>query len=192
MSAVGRSVSYKKQIARIGIAMVLPVLLVMGLFTLYPYSYAIWASFQNLSPLFPTTFVGIENYVDILSSNYFVRAASNTLIFAFVAVPVTVLLGVVVATLLNQRFKGNVLVRALVLLPWAIPTAISGVIWKGVFADTWGALNAVLYTLGLITSYIRWLTTANLAMATVVVAQVWTQFPLAAILILASMQTIPD
>ena len=82
--------------------------------------------------------------------------------------------------------------RGILLLPWAIPTAISGVIWKGVFADSWGALNASLYSLGLISNYVEWLTTPSLARLTVVIAHLWTQFPMAAVLILAAMQAIPN
>jgi ABC-type sugar transport system permease subunit len=172
--------------------MVLPLLLIMAVFTLYPYGYALWTSVRQVSPLLPPKFVGLENYVDVVTGSYFVGSVRNTLVFALLSVPATVLLGLVSALLLNQSFRGNALLRGVILLPWAIPTVVSGVIWKGVFADTWGALNAVLYTLGLISDYLRWLTTPRLAMFTVILAQVWTQFPMAAVLLLASMQSISD
>jgi len=82
--------------------------------------------------------------------------------------------------------------KALVLLPWAIPISISGVVWRGFFDDGWGALNALLYMAGIIPKYIGWLTTPSLATLVVITVQVWTQFPFATVLILAAMQAIPE
>jgi ABC-type sugar transport system permease subunit len=172
--------------------MVAPILLLVGIFTIYPYLYALRGSLMTLSPLLPPKFVGLLNYQQVLSSSYFIGTVKNTFIFSLMAVPTIVILGVAVASLIDQKFPGDIVLRGILLLPWAIPTTISGVIWKGVFADSWGALNASLYNLGLISNYINWLTTSGLAMLTVVIAHVWTQFPMAAVLTLAAMQAIPD
>lgn len=179
-------------LTRAALVMIAPTLLIVALFTLYPYAYALWGSLRTLSPILPPKFVGLSNYTQVISSSYFIGAVKNTIIFSLAAVPTIVVLGVAVATLVNQKFLGDIALRGLLLLPWAIPTTISGVIWKGVFADSWGALNATLYNLGIISNYIEWLTTPSLAMATVVVAQVWTQFPMAAVLTLAAMQGISE
>lgn len=172
--------------------MIAGTLIVVGLFTLYPYAYALWASFQNLSPILPLSFAGVDNYVRVATSSYFAGSVRNTLIFTFASVPLILVLGVAVASLFTQRFWGDVLLKALILLPWAIPAAVSGVIWKSMFNDSWGPANAVPYVLGLIPKYINWLTTAPLAMSVVILAQVWTQFPMATVLVLASMQAIPQ
>ena len=177
---------------RAALLMVAPTLLLVGIFTIYPYLYALRGSLMTLSPLLPPKFVGLLNYQQILSSSYFLGTVKNTFIFSLMAVPTIVILGVAVASLIDQKFPGDIVLRSVLLLPWAIPTTISGVIWKGVFADSWGALNASLYNLGIISDYINWLTTPGLAMLTVVTAQVWTQFPMAAVLTLAAMQAIPD
>jgi multiple sugar transport system permease protein len=179
-------------LTRAALIMIAPTLLIVALFTLYPYAYALWGSLRTLSPILPPKFVGLSNYTQVISSSYFIGAVKNTFIFSLAAVPAIVVLGVAVATLVNQKFLGDIALRGLLLLPWAIPTTISGVIWKGVFADSWGALNATLYNLGIISNYIEWLTTPSLAMATVVIAQVWTQFPMAAVLTLAAMQGISE
>jgi ABC-type sugar transport system permease subunit len=171
--------------------MILGALLLIGLFTLYPYAYALWASVQNLSPIMPTSFAGLKNYTDIFTSTYFVGAVRTTLVFAGIAVPLILLMGIAAAALLNQSFIGNVVLKGIVLLPWAIPAAITGIIWKGLFNDSWGAVNASLYKIGLIGDYTHWLTTPTLAMLVAILAQVWTQFPLAALLLLAAMQSIP-
>jgi multiple sugar transport system permease protein len=187
-----RSGRLGNQTTRAAIIMIAPAAVLVGLFTFYPYFYAIWGSFQTLSPILPPKFVGLLNYSQVITSSYFIGTVRNTLVFAVIAVPVIVALGTAVAALVNQRFRGGIALRAILLLPWAIPTAISGVIWKGVFADSWGALNAALYSLGIISDYVEWLTTPTPAMVTVIIAHVWTQFPMAAILILAAMQAISE
>jgi multiple sugar transport system permease protein len=101
-----------------------------------------------------------------------------------------VLAGFFTARLLLARFHGRGLVRAMVILPWVLPGAISAVIWTWVFHPSWGILNLLLYEAGLIDRYIPWLTNPELARLTVVIAFVWTQFPFAAILIMAGLTMI--
>jgi len=177
---------------RTGLLMVAPALLLVALFTLYPFAQAIYESTRLTSPLFPPEFVGLQNFRDVLGSDYFVGAARTTLLFALVAVPLLVGLGLLAALLLNEPFWGNTALRAGMLLPWAIPASAAGVIWQWVFLDSWGALNAGLYSLGIIDEYIEWLTTPNLARFAVVVVFLWSQVPLTAVLLLAALQAIPD
>ncbi len=172
--------------------MVAPLLLVMAVFTLYPYGYALWISLQKMSPILPPAFVGLKNYEKVITSTYFFDSIRNTLVFTGLSVPIIVLLGVLSSSLLNQRFFGDFVLKAAILLPWTIPAAISGVIWKGVFSDSWGALNGVLYSLGVISRYIQWLTTPQLATMAVATAHIWMQFPMATVLTLAAMQAIPN
>jgi ABC-type sugar transport system permease subunit len=172
--------------------MALPALLLVALFTLYPFGQAIYESTRLSSPIFAPRFVGLENFVGVLTSSYFRNAALTTLVFALVTVPLLIGLGVLVALLLNERFWGNTALRAGMLLPWAIPASAAGVIWQWIFFDSFGALNAGLYSLGVIDEYIEWLTTPNLARMAVVIVFVWTQLPLAAVLILAALQAVPD
>ncbi|MBS1253937.1 MAG: Lactose transport system permease protein LacF [Anaerolineales bacterium] len=145
-----------------------------------------------MSPILPPGFVGLKNYAAVVTSSYFLGAVQNTLVFTVVSVPIIVVLGIASASILNQRFLGDIVLKPIVLLPWTIPAAISGVIWKGMFSDSWGAINAVLYSLHLIPKYIPWLNKPNLAMFAVIVAQVWTQLPFAIVLTLAAMQAIPQ
>ncbi len=175
-----------------GLLMAAPVLVLVAVFTLYPFGQAIYESTRITSPLFPPKFVGLENYVAVITSTYFLDAALTTLLFAGIAVPIVVVLGVLAALVLNERFVGNTALRVGMLLPWAIPASVSGLIWKWVFLDSWGALNAGLYSVGIIDTYIEWLNTPNLARLAVIVVFVWTQLPLAAILLLVSIQAVPD
>lgn len=167
-------------------------LLAVGLFTLYPVGYALVGSLYTLSPILPSSFAGWTNYALIFSSPYFGFALRTTAEFGLATVPATVVLGLLVAVLLSRPFRGSTIVKVAILLPWAIPAATAGVMWKGVFADSWGALNGVLYRLGIVGAYVSWLTTPDLAFGATVLAQVWAQFPLATVLLLAAMQAIPD
>ena len=178
--------------ARTGLVMVAPALVLVALFTLYPFGQAIYESVRLTSPLFPPEFVGLQNFRDVLGSDYFLGATRTTLLFALATVPLLVGFGLLTALLLNEPFRGNTVLRAGMLLPWAIPASAAGVIWQWVFLDSWGALNAGLYTLGVIDAYIEWLTTPNLARFAVVVVFLWTQLPLTAVLLLAALQAVPD
>jgi ABC-type sugar transport system permease subunit len=171
--------------------MAAPVLLLVAIFTLYPVGRAFYQSLRIESPIFPSRFVGLQNYRDVLGGIFFKDAALTTLWFAAVTVPLLVALGVLVALLLNEPFFGNALLRVGMLLPWALPATVAALIWKWIFLDSWGALNAGLYATGLIDSYIPWLTTPGLARMAVIVVFIWTQLPLVAIFLLAAMQAIP-
>ncbi len=167
-------------------------LVVVALFTLYPVGYALVGSLYTISTILPVSFAGLTNYSLIFGSPYFGFALRTTATFALSTVPSIVILGLLVAVVLNRPFWGATLVKVVILLPWAIPAATAGVMWKGVFADSWGALNATLSTLGVIRDYVAWLTTPRLAFLATAIAQVWAQFPLAAVLLLAAMHAIPD
>jgi ABC-type sugar transport system permease subunit len=170
---------------------VLPALGLVLLFTVFPVAHTLWTSLHQVMILLPgEPFVGLANYGAVLESAFFVTALVNSLWFTLVSAPLVVLLGLGVAHLLLAEFRGRALVRSVVILPWALPGAISAVIWIWVFHPSWGLLNLLLYEIGLIGRYIPWLTDPRLARLTVVVAFVWTQFPFAAVLIMAGLTMI--
>jgi multiple sugar transport system permease protein len=160
--------------------------------TLISVGRAIYESTYSSSPIFPTEYVGFGNYRAVIDSPYFADAARNTLYFTLVTVPIMVILGVLVALLLNERFIGNTLLRIGMILPWAMPPTVAGVIWKWIFDDSYGARNSGLYTAGIIDNYIEWLTNPDLARLAVIIVFIWSQLPLAAIFLLASVQAVPD
>ncbi len=172
--------------------MAAPVLLLVAIFTIYPVGRAIYQSLRIESPIFPARFVGLKNYQDVIGGLFFKEAAITTLWFAAITVPILVVIGVLTALLLNESFVGNALLRVGMLLPWALPATVAALIWKWIFLDSWGALNAGLYATGLIDNYIPWLTTPSLARMAVIVVFIWTQLPLVAIFLLAALQAIPN
>lgn len=172
--------------------MVLPALGLIVFFTLYPFGHALWTSLHRSNPLLPTkSFVGFDNYVSVLSSYYFVKSLVNTLLFISITVPVIVVCSILVARLLMERFFGRSILRPVVLIPWIIPGAITGVLWQWIFNSSYGALNVIFYKLGLVSEYIPWLTKAATAKLGVTIAYVWAQLPFPIILIMAALVAIP-
>jgi ABC-type sugar transport system permease subunit len=181
----------RRELSRYPIEWLFPVLILVIIFTVYPFAYAVWNSlFQILLILPVKPFVGMRNYVDVVSSIYFRKALLNTLLFAAITAPIVVVIALGVARLLLTKFVGRSIVRAVVLLPWAMPGAVSGIVWVWVFHGRWGVLNALLLKLGIISSYIPWLDDPLLAKFSVMVAHIWTQIPFASVLLMAALSII--
>jgi multiple sugar transport system permease protein len=170
----------------------LPVLFLVVLFTAYPVAHALYTSLHRVMVLLPgEPFVGLANYRAVLGSDYFWTATRNSLWFTLISAPLTVLLGLAVAHLLLAEFRGRIVVRSVVILPWALPGAITAVIWLWIFHPSWGLLNLGLYELGLISEYIPWLRDRALVRLSVIVAHVWSHFPFSAVLLMAALTAIP-
>lgn len=181
----------KAKISRYPIEWLFPVLILVIIFTVFPVGYAIYNSLHQIILVLPTTpFVGIKNYVDVLKSIYFHEALFNTLLFTVITAPTTVIISLGIARLLLTKFFGRAILRPVVLLPWAIPGSVAGILWLWIFHGQWGILNGVLLKLGIIKNYIPWLMDARLAKFSVSVAHIWTQVPFASILLMAALTTI--
>ncbi len=137
-------------------------------------------------------FVGLENYQIIFGSPVFWRSAQVTLTFAVGFVIFSTVIGLAMAMLLNQRFIGRGLARALLIIPWATPWLVIGILWKWFADGSVGGLNAVLLMLGVTHDYIPFLSDPNTAMPITVLAAVWRQASFAGILLLAGLQTLPE
>ena len=169
-----------------------PVLALVGLFTLLPFAYAAWTSVhRHVLVLQGRPYVGLRNYRNAIEDPLFSNSLKTTLIFVLVAVPLVTLIGLLVALLLNQRVRGFGVLLVLVLLPWSVPTVSAGIMWRLLLHGDFGAVDGFLYRIGAIDSYVQWLSSSNLAMGSVIAVHAWREFPLAAILFLASLQTIP-
>ncbi|MGW1545199.1 carbohydrate ABC transporter permease [Streptomyces sp. NPDC002309] len=173
--------------------LVSPTLLVLAIVVLYPTVMALRQSLYGAKGLDPATgfvsdtepFVGLRNYADILgaSGERFWNAFWNTTSFTVVTVALETLIGVAMALIMHRAFRGRALVRASILIPWAVPTAISGLLWRWIFNSN-GAANA------LIGHQILWTTEGFHAKAAVVVAEVWKTAPFIGLLVLAGLQVI--
>ena len=173
---------------------ILPVVLIVALFTVYPIIYALWTSFRQIVLYEPyyTPFIGLRNYREVISSDYFREAWQTSLIYTGIALPSVSAMGLGIALLLNTKLKATGVLRVLILLPWAVPAVVSGILWAWIFNSTYGSFNGLLYSLGLIDRYIPLLSRPNTALLCVVFAHIWKEVPLAAILYLSGLQTIPN
>lgn len=173
-----------------GVIMVAPVALLIAVFFIYSAYRAIYQSTRIESPIFPSRYVGLQNYRDVLDGRFFRQASENSLLFVAVVVPALLVLGVLVALLLNEPFHGNTALRIGMILPWALPAAVAGLVWKWIFLDSWGAANGLLSWAGLIDRPIGFLGDPELARMAVVIVFIWAQLPLASIFLLAAVQSI--
>jgi len=175
----------------------LPTAIVIILVVAYPIGYAIYLSLHKVTISGLRTgnvpFVGLKNYVTILSDQLFLSTLMRTIVFGVIAVVSMMAVGIFVAMAMNMKTVWlSHLTRALVLLPWAVPPVANGLMWSFIFNSNYGHFNAVLYSLGIVDSFIPILSNATLAAAAVLVAYVWRVFPFSAILFYAALQGIPD
>jgi multiple sugar transport system permease protein len=174
--------------------MLLPILLVVLGAVGYPLLFTLYLSFTDsrLTGLDqPARWVGLENYARALSSPQFQSAALHTAYFVVVSVSIELVLGVLVALLLNQRFFGRSVARLLLIVPLALPTIVNAMMWRWIYNPEFGALNALLTQLHLLGDYRSWLGEPGLAMNMVIVADVWKNYPIIALVVLAALQLIP-
>ena len=171
-----------------------PAILLLAALVIYPIAYAFYLSLfaYNLRQPSRFHFVGLANYATILNTTQFWRAAEVTAVFCLGSISLTVLFGTLLALLLNERFPGRALLRAVVLIPWAIPPVVNGLIWYWMLDGQYGLINAALKATGLISGYHSWLTDATTALPALIVAEVWNHIPFVCIVMLAALQTIPD
>jgi len=174
--------------------LLLPLLLVIAVVTGYPLVNTVRLSFtdtaltgQNVQ----ANWVGLDNFAYVFTDPDFGDAFWRTLYFTGVSVGAEILLGVLVALLLNRDFIGRSLVRAVLVLPWALPTIVNAMMWRLIYNPDYGALNALLSQLGLIDSYRSWLGEPGTTMNMVILADVWKNYPLVALIVLAALQNIP-
>jgi multiple sugar transport system permease protein len=170
-----------------------PVLLVVALFTLYPLVYSVYLSLHEnvLTRPLDNDFIGLRNFREVVTGYYFWRSLWSTGIFAVMAVAAVTLYGLGVALLLNRPLWSSAVLRLVVLLPWAIPTVISGIIWRWILDGDYGVLNGLLLAAGAVERYVPWMSDPASARVCLVVAHVWKQGPLAAVFLLAALQVIP-
>ena len=185
----------KSREQRTGWILILPALILLLFVYGYPIARALWLSLftQNLGTELKPVFSGLDNYIRMAGDGRFWQSFWTTSVFTVVAVLLELLLGLGIALVLNERFRGRSLVRTAAIIPWALPTALIALAWAWIFNDQFGIVNDILLRLGLIKTGINWLGDPNLAMVSVIIADVWKTTPFISILLLAGLQSIsPD
>ena len=179
---------------RLAFLFIVPSLVFVSVFTLYPIVESFRLSFYRMILTLPwlgQKMVGWENYLDLWTDPVAWQALRTTLLFVAVTVPSELLLGLGMALVMNQAFRGRGVLRAIVLIPWAIPTVVSSQMWRFIFNDRYGLFNFVLFG-GDTARYFAPLADPRFAMLAIMAAETWKTAPFAALIILAGLQTIPD
>ena len=171
-----------------GYVFLLPLLLFISALILLPVVGTFLDSLRRDLPYLPSKFVGLENYLAIFRDDGFWDSVRFTTLFVVVSVPLEVILGLIIALLLNETFPGRTVLRATVLIPWAIPAAVSARIFQLIYNYSYGAANYFTQLLGI--GQVNWLGTDLGAFAAVVIADVWKTTPFAAIILLAGLAAI--
>jgi trehalose/maltose transport system permease protein len=209
VALAGRPVStsqLKRQRIRSAWVFLLPMIIVLAAVAGWPLYRTIYFGFTDasLTNLDGARWIGFANYFTSLSlpsgatvydgllvDPAWWRAVWNTVRFTVVTVTLETILGMVVALVLNAEFRGRGLVRAAILIPWAIPTVVSAKMWAWMLNDQFGILNDILLNLGLISQKVAWTASPDTAILAVIIVDVWKTTPFMALLILAGLQMIP-
>ncbi|MCZ7625289.1 MAG: ABC transporter permease [Candidatus Methylomirabilota bacterium] len=173
--------------------MILPASLMIGVIAIFPIVHAFRISLDRRMPVFGISyFVGVDNYRFLLQDSRFWQSFLNTAYFSLLSVSLELITGLILAILLHRSFRGRGLFRALVLIPWAVPTVVSARMWEWILNSEFGVLNYLLQQIGLLSAPLNWLGDRTLAMFALILADVWKTSPFAAIILLAGLQMIPE
>lgn len=160
-------------------------------FLTYPLGLGIWLGFTDAKIGRPGIFIGIENYISLFNDSVFVLSVFNTLLYTSVATVLKFGLGLWLALLLNNHLPFKAIIRAVILLPWIVPTVLSAIAFWWIYDPQFSILSWMLQRIGVIDTYIDFLGQPNAARASVIAANVWRGIPFVAITLLAGLQTIP-
>ncbi|MBA2760010.1 MAG: sugar ABC transporter permease [Chloroflexia bacterium] len=184
-----------RQQERLGWILVVPVLVVIAIVAIYPLIETFRLSFTDtrLASIREPNYVGFANYRNTLDDPQFWSSMQNTAIFTVATVTLETLLGMIIALTIHSNFRGRGIVRTSMLVPWAIPTVVSSLLWEWMFHDRFGVINSILKQLNLMdeSTFLAWAANPSTALGAVIAVDVWKTTPFMALLLLAGLQVIP-
>jgi len=177
----------------LALCLLLPSLVVVFGVVLYPLLRTIYTSLHDVNSALPgpTPWVGLRNYSRIFADSEFWDTLWRTAYFTAVTTICEIGFGILLGLLLNARFHGRAAVRAIIIIPWAVPTVVSGALWRWIYNGDYGPLNSLLLQTHLINGYHQWLGTPWMALNMVAIEDIWKFTPFVALFILAGLGTIP-
>ena len=189
---MGHEASIFRVERKLGLAFTLPIFILIFLLMGFPFAYTIYLSLTNKTVGMPATFVGLANYISVFTDSTYWRVVGNTVIYTVICIVVKLILGMLFALLLNEKFHGRGLTRVAMLLPWAIPGMVAANTWKWMYNDQYGIINEVLRDLHIISSPIPWLGSMSLALFSVIIVNIWRGVPFFLFSILGALQSIDE
>lgn len=183
----------ERQYARLGLLLIAPTVLVFCAVIVYPLVSAIYLSlFSIYTPTLQGSWVGLDNYRDLLATGEFWRSLGNTAIWTAGTLVLQILFGVGMALLLHQNLWFRSLARSLILFPYFVSTVVAVLVWRWLFNDLYGILNHLALAAGMLDMPVDWLGSMPNAMISIIFVGAWKYFPFVVIATLARLQTIPD
>jgi multiple sugar transport system permease protein len=182
-----------KRRQRVGYLFLLPAVLLVAIFILYPVLKTIYISFFEYrvqTMALGEKFIGLNNYKKIFTDEHFLETFKWTIQFTVISVILELVIGMILALIMNKKIFGQGIVRAAILIPWAVPTIVCGLMWAYMFEQN-GIINEILSFAGLISNYIPWLTKKTTAKIALIIADVWKATPYMSLLLLAGLQNVP-
>jgi trehalose/maltose transport system permease protein len=189
-----RRTGLQRRQTRLGWLLLLPALATVGFVALYPLGKTIYQSFTNeefLAGIEPTKWVGLENYRDLWHDTVFRDSVWTTVKFTLITVAFEFVLGLIIALVVNSNFRGRGAMRAVMLVPWAIPTVVAAQMWKWMLDDVFGVVNDAGKRLHLLSHSHAWVSEPSTALGAVCAVDIWKTTPFVALLLLAGLQVIP-
>jgi trehalose/maltose transport system permease protein len=179
---------------RLAWLLLVPSLLVVALVAIYPLGKTVYQSFTNAEflALEPAEWVGLENYRTLWHDQLFRDSVWTTVKFTLITVTFEFVLGLIIALVVNSSFKGRGLMRAVMLVPWAIPTVVAAQMWKWMLDDTFGVVNDAGMKLSILSHPHAWISDPSTALGAVCAVDIWKTTPFVALLLLAGLQVIPQ
>ena len=184
--------AFKKRESRSGYFFTLPALLVVFSLIIYPLGYAIFISTQRTNLISEWEFVGARYYAQLLTDPEFLNSLKISLVFAFFVVVGNFVVGLLLAVILNQNIKFATFFKIILMLPWLLPEVVVALIWKWLFNPTYGLINYILNSIGIIDSDVSWFDSSASALAGVIFVATWKGYPIVMIMMLAGMKNIPQ
>ena len=171
----------------------LPLIILVGILIYFPAIDSLITSFtnENLRIRRLPKFIGLKNYSKLIENSEFWIVTARSLLVVSLTLPLELLISLGLALLLTEVFPGRAMVRTLILLPWMLPPIVNGFLWGWLLNGEYGALNGLLYQMGIIDEYVTWLRNPDTQVIWVVVVQTWTRFAFPTIILLAGLQSIP-
>jgi trehalose/maltose transport system permease protein len=188
-----RRTKLQRRQTRIGWLLLVPALAVVGFVAIYPLGKTVYQSFTNqefLAGIEPTRWVGLQNYRDLWHDEIFRDSVVTTVKFTLITVGFEFVLGLIIALVVNSSFRGRGAMRAVMLVPWAIPTVVAAQMWKWMFDDVFGVVNDLGVKLNLISHPRAWISDPDTSLAAVCAVDIWKTTPFVALLLLAGLQVI--
>ncbi len=171
----------------------LPLIILVGILIYLPAVDSLITSFtdENLRIRRLPKFIWLKNYSKLLENSEFWIVTARSLLVVAMTLPLELLISLGLALLLTEVFPGRAMVRTLILLPWMLPPIVNGFLWGWLLNGEYGALNGLLYQIGIIDEYVTWLRNPDTQVIWVAVVQTWTRFAFPTIILLAGLQSIP-